>query len=129
MRYIQNCETCRRSKAVCYVPYGVLKPLPVPDHPWEDILVDFVVGLPEAEWFDWLTKMRHFIACNKTANLRDVSQMFLDNLCHLHGLVKSIVFDIEPQFLSCFWKVLFTLLEIEPRLLSVFHPETFTDTR
>lgn len=45
-RYVRNCDTCRRTKAVRHAAYGVLKPLPFPRRPWEDVSVDFVVCLP-----------------------------------------------------------------------------------
>jgi hypothetical protein len=31
-------------------PYGLLKPLPVPDNPFEIITMDFITGLPRSEW-------------------------------------------------------------------------------
>jgi len=49
-------------------PYGVLKPLPVPENPWQHRYVDFVTGLPESNGFDAicvfvdrLTKQRHLV--------------------------------------------------------------------
>ena len=43
---------CIRSKPVNQLPIGLLKPLPIPERPWEDIAYDLVVGLPESEGFD-----------------------------------------------------------------------------
>jgi hypothetical protein len=36
-QFVTNCHTCSRIKTSCYAPYGVLKPLPVPARPWQDI--------------------------------------------------------------------------------------------
>jgi hypothetical protein len=33
-------------------PIGLLKPLEVPDGPWQDISYDFIVELPESEGHD-----------------------------------------------------------------------------
>ena len=50
--YVSHCKICIQSKPVNQLPVGLLKPLPIPEHPWEDIVYDLVVGLPESEGFD-----------------------------------------------------------------------------
>jgi len=69
--YIRNCHSCQWSRASRHATFRVLRPLPVPEKPWEDISMVFVVGLPECEGCDavWvvvyrLSKMRHFITCH-----------------------------------------------------------------
>jgi hypothetical protein len=64
----------------------------VAEKPWEDILMDFVVGLPECEGFDavWvvvdrLLKMRHFIPCHMTIDVVGLSKLFLQEVVRLHG--------------------------------------------
>jgi hypothetical protein len=44
--YTHNCHTCQRTKPSRHAPFGVLRPLPIPDRPWQDISMDFVTGLP-----------------------------------------------------------------------------------
>ena len=51
-RYVRNCHPCRRSKASRQSSFGVPKPDPVPDTPWQDLSMDFVVGLPESKGHD-----------------------------------------------------------------------------
>jgi hypothetical protein len=89
--------------------FGVLRPLPVPEKPWEDISIDFVVGLPECEGFDpvWvvvdrLSKMRHYIPCHTTREV-GLAKLFLRKVVRLHGLPKTIVSHQGPQFASTFW--------------------------
>jgi len=43
---VRNCHTCRRSKTSQHAPFGVLRPLAIPQQPWQDISMDFVMGLP-----------------------------------------------------------------------------------
>ena len=51
-RFVANCHTCKRIKPRRHAPHETLLPLPVPDRPWQDISMDFVVGLPESDGFD-----------------------------------------------------------------------------
>jgi phosphomannomutase len=45
-RYVAKCDTCRRVKAIHMKAIGSLQSLPVPTWKWEDISMDFIVGLP-----------------------------------------------------------------------------------
>jgi len=51
-RYVRNCHDCQRSQNYRHSTFGVLRPLSVPDQPWEDISIDVIVGLPECKGFD-----------------------------------------------------------------------------
>jgi len=51
-RFVRNCRVCRRTKSTRHAPYGVLKPLSVPNRPWQHISVDFVTGLPRSKGYD-----------------------------------------------------------------------------
>jgi hypothetical protein len=67
-RYVARCDTCRRVKAIHMKTSGPLQSLPILTWKWEDISMDFIVGLPRiAKGFDsiWviidrLTKIVHF---------------------------------------------------------------------
>jgi len=51
-QYVRNSHSCQHSRTLRNATFGVLRPLPVAEKPWEDISMDFVVGLPECEGFD-----------------------------------------------------------------------------
>jgi hypothetical protein len=52
-RYVARCDTCRHVKAVHMKTAGPLQSLPIPTWKWEDISMDFIVGLPKtAKGFD-----------------------------------------------------------------------------
>ena len=67
-RYVAKCDTCRRVKAIHMKTAG-LQSLSIPTWKWEDISMDFIVGLPRTtKGFDsiWviigrLTKIAHFL--------------------------------------------------------------------
>ncbi|XP_021753657.1 uncharacterized protein LOC110719051 [Chenopodium quinoa] len=44
---VSRCATCQKAKATFH--QGLYTPLPVPDSPWEDVSMDFVVGLPRTQ--------------------------------------------------------------------------------
>ena len=53
-QYIATCQLCQQSKTARHAPYGFLKPLSVPQVPYEEIALDFIVKLPKS--YDSLTK-------------------------------------------------------------------------
>jgi hypothetical protein len=47
-RFVSGCITCQKAKSRLN-PHGLYIPLPVPFIPWEDISMDFVLGLPRTK--------------------------------------------------------------------------------
>jgi hypothetical protein len=45
-RYMSECDMCRRVKADHLRPAGNLQPLSILEWKWENICMDFIVGLP-----------------------------------------------------------------------------------
>jgi hypothetical protein len=45
-KYVAECDTCHRIKASHLKSAGVLQPLSIPMWKWDDISMDFIVGLP-----------------------------------------------------------------------------------
>ena len=128
-RYVRNCHPCQRAKASRQPPFGTLKPNAVPDAPWQDLSMDFVVGLPESRGFnaiwvvvDRLTKLCHMVPCKSTCSSEDLAELFLHNVWKHHGLPNTIISDRGPQFASRFWKALCKCLTIELQLSTGFHP-------
>jgi len=99
-QFVWNCHNCQWSRIPRHSTFGVLRPLPVLEKPWEDISMDFVVGLPECEGFDaiWvvvdiLSKMRHFIPCHTTIDPIEMAKLYLQEIIRLHGLPATIISD------------------------------------
>lgn len=110
---------------------GLLQPLPVPSRAWEHITMDFIEGLPKSGGkevifvvVDRFTKYAHFIALSHPYMASQIAQLFLDNICKLHGNPISITSDRDPVFTSLFWKELFKGLGVQIKLSSAYHPQT-----
>jgi hypothetical protein len=131
-RYVSTCDACARAKAPRRKPHGFLVPLPVPSRPWASISMDFIVGLPASPsgndailvTVDRFTKMAHFIPTKTTATAPETAQLFLWNICRLHGLPSDIVSDRDKIFTSGFWRELLACMDVKPNLSTAFHPQT-----
>ena len=44
---VERCATCQRMKS--HFQPGLYTPLPVPMQPWDDVSMDFIVGLPRTQ--------------------------------------------------------------------------------
>jgi hypothetical protein len=128
-QYVRNCHSCQHSRTSRHTTFGGSRPLPVPEKPWEDISMDFVVGLPECEGFDavWvlvdrLLKMHHFIPCHTTMDAIGLAKLFLREVVCLYGLPRAIVSDRGPQFGSTFWGPVCSRLGIDRQMSTAFHP-------
>jgi hypothetical protein len=72
--YVALCDTCQRVKAEHQRPAGFLQPLKEPEWKWEEISMDFIVGLPRTQggydsiWVivDHFTDVAHFIPVKTT---------------------------------------------------------------
>jgi hypothetical protein len=77
-KYVAECDTCHRMKASYLKSAGVLQPLSIPMWKWDDISMEFIVGLPltarkkDSIWVivDRLTKTAHFIAVHTTYSIQ-----------------------------------------------------------
>jgi IS30 family transposase len=130
--HVALCDTCHRVKAEHQRPAGLLQPLKVPEWKWEEIRMDFIVGLPRTRdgydsiWVivDRLTKVAHFIPVKTTYTGAKLAELYMSMIVCLHGVPKKIVSDRGTQFTSRFWGKLHESLDTKLNFSSAYHPQT-----
>jgi hypothetical protein len=135
-RYVARSDTYRCVKAIHMKNAGPLQSLPILTWKWEDISMDFIVGLPKtAKGFDsiWviinrLTKIAHFLPVKTDHPVDAYAQLYIARILSLHGVPKTIVSDRGPQFVSKFWEELHKSLGTKLLHSSAYHPQTSGQT-
>jgi hypothetical protein len=109
-RYVSECDTCWRIKADHLRPVGNLQPLSIPERKWENIYMDFIVGLPRSSrgynsiWVivGRLIKSAHFIPVATTYRVGQYAELYISHIVRYHGIAKTIISDRGSIFLAHF---------------------------
>jgi hypothetical protein len=86
--------------------------LQVPEWKWEEIDMDFIMGLPRTQSgydsifviMDRLTKLAHFIHVKTTYSGLQLVELYKSRMVYLHGVSKKIMSDRGTQFTSMLWE-------------------------
>jgi hypothetical protein len=79
---------------------------------WEQIAMDFIVGLLRTQlgyYFIWvimdqLTKVAHFIPIKTTYSAPQLAELYMLRIVYLHGVPKKIVSNRGSRFTLKFWE-------------------------
>jgi hypothetical protein len=118
--YVSGCDTCQRIKASHLKTAGQMQPLSIPAWKWDDISMDFIVGLPltprkhDFIWVivDRLTKTANFIPVHTTYSAERYAEIYIDLVVRLHG---------SPR-LSCQIEALNSLLAFGHKCTNLWEP-------
>jgi hypothetical protein len=109
-QYVSECDTCQKIKASHLKSAGALQPLSIPSWKWDDISMDFIVGLPNTShhhdsiWVivDRLTKVAHFLPMHTTDNLKSMQSCTLIGSCVCTDCLGPLFLTEEPNLLLDF---------------------------
>ncbi|KAL5544082.1 hypothetical protein UlMin_007866 [Ulmus minor] len=104
--YVAKCLVCQKIKAEHQRPAGVLQPIEIPEWKWEQISMDFVVGLPkttsgyDAVWVivDRLTKSAHFLPIKITYSLEQLANLRCRSPAHWYETGEKLI--AAPDFVE-----------------------------
>jgi hypothetical protein len=137
VKYVALCDTYQRVKAKHQRPAGLLQPLKILEWKWEEIRMDFIVGLSRTQagydsiWaiVDCLTKVAHFIPVKTTYSGAKLVELCMSRIMCLRGVPKKIVSGRGSQFTSKFWEKLHESMDTELNLGSAYHPQSDEQTK
>jgi hypothetical protein len=135
-RYVFECDTCQMVKADYMKPGGLLQPLSIPKWKWDDISMDFIVGLPLTARkidsiqviVDRLSKSIRFIPIHTRYGARRYVEIYIARMLCLHRVLKTIISDQGSQFASRFWEKLHASLRTHLIHSLVYHPHAHGQT-
>ena len=115
--YCNSCTVCGRIKPRWHKPYGLLKPLPIPERPWDSISMDLIEQLPASAGHtailvivDRLSKQGIFILTHDTLTAVQLAGLFILHVFSKHGVPGHVTSDCGSEFISHFFCSLGTAL-------------------
>lgn len=134
--YVESCPTCQGIRVPRHRPYGKLQSLPLPSHPFQEISLDFITGLPPSTRSDGgnydailvivcrMTKFALFIPTTKKLRATELAALLYEHVESRFGTPEGIVSDRDKLITSKFWADLMKERAIRRRLSTAYHPQT-----
>ncbi len=133
-RYIRNCHTCKRFKAIKNKYSDLLNFLLISNQSWTNIIMNFVIELLDNKDFNVILmminrfiRMHHYVSCiaeEDETSAEETIKMLINHAWKLHELSNTIVSNRESQFISLVWKTVCRMLKIDVKLFIAFHSKT-----
>jgi hypothetical protein len=109
---------------------GLLQHLQVLERNWEEIAMNFIVGLPRTQssydsiWVivDRMTKVAHLIPIKMTHTRPQLGELYMSRIVYLREVPKRIVCDRGTQFILMFRERLHETMDTHLNFSSTNHP-------
>ncbi|KAA0036907.1 Transposon Ty3-G Gag-Pol polyprotein [Cucumis melo var. makuwa] len=102
-KHCEECIVCQINKTLSLSPAGLLTPLEIPTKIWDDILMDFIKGLPKAAGLevifvivDRFSKYAHFLTLKHPFDVKIMAKLFVKE-------VTEVVNHSVEAYLRCFY--------------------------
>ena len=122
---------CQKIKSPTSKAAGLLQPLPIPEHVWEDLSMNFIIGLLMSKGSTVilvvivkLSKTVHFGSLPTSFIAISVANLFTNMVVKYYGFPLFIVSDKDFFFYSKFGQTLFQLSGTTLKYSSAYHPQT-----
>ena len=130
--YCRSCEQCAAHKSSNQLPAGLLRPLPIPDEPWQVIGIDFVGPLPVSKdghnfiltVVDKFSKYMLLAACRNTIDMPQAAKLLLNMLLPQHAMPEAIISDRDPRFTGSMWVEAMKSVGVKLKTSTAYHPQT-----
>ncbi|GBG75331.1 hypothetical protein CBR_g19964 [Chara braunii] len=131
-KFIAECQVCQRTKVRRHKPYGLLKPLPIPNGLGESVSIDFTdMGKVSAARnsqvmviVNRFSKFLNLIPLPPHAPTELVIEEFHRQYILQYGPLKTLVSDWDTRFISADWKDFTSqIYDIKLNKTSGRHPE------
>ena len=105
------------------------------------MLIDFITKLPKSKnpvtgitynliivIVDRFTKYLITVLFKKTHTVEQLGHLLLDRLVRDHRVLIIIITDRDKLFTSNYWKTISAVIETKPKMSTVYHPQTDSQT-
>jgi hypothetical protein len=129
-KFVDRCRIFQHSKGRKQNA-GFYQSLPILERPWDEIDMDFILGLPRMQRgydsifvvVDRFSKVTHFIPFQKTSDATHIANLFFKEIVRLHGLARRIVSGRDTKFIGHFWRTLWKKMGTNLIFISSYHPQ------
>ncbi|MDV3186342.1 MAG: hypothetical protein Q8850_02635 [Candidatus Phytoplasma australasiaticum] len=131
-KFVFECPNCQQMKVEHQWLVGLAQAIEIPTWKWEDVNIDFVVGLPQTQKkfdsirviIDRMTKLAHFLSVKTTFKAEDYVKLYIHELLRLDSVPRCILSDHDTQFMSYFSRSFQRGLYTKVKLCIAFHPQS-----
>lgn len=128
---MQSSITCQQAKSDRAKYPGLLLPLPVPNHAWHTVSLDFATRFLQSDrnncilvLVDKFSKYAHFLPLSHPFIAFSVAKLYLFEVYKRLGLPAAMISDRDLVFTSKLWQELFRLACTKLCLSSAYHPQS-----